>query len=316
MKGKKLRKRRTRIGQRRKRIWITLLIIIVAVVLIFAAAVGLGAYLRYKAESYEPKQKYDFEGNTPPASDGAKAVYAPIYNYEDTVYSYVSKGYTELSVMLGSADCLSYTSDVAAMVTGVDTAQNKLENYTSAMHRYDVSACGYFYSSAFEYEDESMRLLRKSYEIALLAEAAKKGINDILIMGINVTEQNCAEVADYLKDVNAAAKSCSVGIAITVGNLLQTEDGIYIAGAMKAAADFVAVDLGALDFSDISQDTDEKTPRNLAEYLNAIKYYLSSYSLRLVFSEKNQGFCKEAYDLGFKNTQAVKDKPAGDSQEE
>lgn len=316
MRVQKLRKRRTRIGKRRKRAWMMFLIIAGAIVLIFAIAVGIGAYLRYKSQSYEPKQKYNFEGNIPPASDGAGAVYAPIYNYEDTVYSYASKGYTELSVMLGSAQSLNYTSDIAAAFAGVDMAQNKLEDYTSAMHRYEITACGYFYSSAFEYEDESMRLLRKSYEVALLAEAAQKGIDDILILGINVNEQNCAEVARYLEDINSAAKNCSVGIAITVGDLLLTNEEIYIAGAMKSSADFVALDLGSLDFSDINAENDEKNPQNLAQYLNEIKYYLSSYSLRLVFSEKNQGFCKEAYDLGFTNTQAVKGKPTNEKQEE
>lgn len=296
--------RRTSVSLRKKRIITTVIVSILSVAVLFALAVGVGAYLKHKAESYEPKQEYKFEDNVPPASDGAVAVCAPMFTYGDYLYGFIQKGYTELSLSLGTAENPIFASDVAQSVAGVVCGDIKLEEYTSLIHKYDGRACGYFASSAFECEDENLRRVKKAYEIALLCKAAESGIDDILIFGINVTEENSDEVAKYMAELNAAAGDCSVGIAINTGTLLLTENEVYIAAKLKAACDFVALDLRHLDFSEISE-SGSIAPTNLAQYLSQIKYYLSSYSLRLVFSDANEKLFDEARKLGFANVQVV-----------
>ena len=296
--------RRTSVSLQKKRIITVFVLSILSVAVIFGIAVGLGAYLKHKAESYEPETEYEFEDNAPPESDGAKAVCAPSFIYGDYLYGFIQKGYTELSLSLGTAENPVFFSDVAQNVAGVACGDVKLEEYTQLVHKYEGRACGYFISSAFGCEDENVRRLKKAYEIALLCEAAKSGIDDILILGINVTEKNSDEVAKYLSELNAAAGACSVGVAINTGTLLLTENEVYIAAKLKSACDFVALDLRHLDFSG-GDESDGGAPTNLAEYLNDIKYYLSSYSLRLVFSGANEHFFDEARDVGFTNVQVV-----------
>lgn len=296
--------RRTSASQRKKKIIMTVIVAILSVAVIFGIAVGVGAYLRHKAESYEPREDYEFEDNIPPASDGAEAVCAPSFIYGDYLYGFIQKGYTDLSLSLGTADNVTFASDVAQGVSGVACGDIRLEEYTSLIHKYEGRACAYFVSSAFECEDENVRRVRKAYEISLLCEAAENGIDDILILGINVTEENSGEVAKYLSELNTAAGNCSVGIAINTGTLLLTENEVYIAAKLKSACDFVALDLRHLDFSNVSEG-DSGSPTNLTEYLNEIKYYLSTYSLRLVFSNANEQFFGEAKNLGFSNIQVV-----------
>ena len=296
--------RRTSASLRKKRIITTVIVAILSVAVIFGIAVGVGAYLRHKAESYEPQKDYEFEDNAPPKSDGAEAVCAPSFIYGDYLYGFIQKGYTDLSLSLGTAESVTFDSTVAGNVSGVVCGDIKLEEYTSLIHKYEGRACAYFVSSAFECEDENVRRVRKAYEISLLCEAAENGIDDILILGINVTEENSGEVAKYLSELNTAAGDCSVGIAINTGTLLLTENEVYIAAKLKSACDFVALDLRNLDFSSAGE-AGSGAPTNLTEYLNEIKYYLSTYSLRLVFSNANEKFFGEAKNLGFSNVQVV-----------
>lgn len=296
--------RRTSVSLRKKKIITIIILALVSVALLFGVAVGVGAYLRRRAESYAPKEEYEFEDNAPPASEGARAVRAPAFTYGDYLYGFIQKGYTDLSLSLGRAESITFDSSVAQSMVGVTCGDIKLEEYSSLIHKYEGRACGYFVSSAFDCEDENLRRLKKAYEIAILSEAAKSGIDDIMILGITVTEENSDEVAGYLSELEAAAGDCSIGIAINTGTLLLTENEIYIAARLKSACDFVALDLRSLDFSDAGE-SDGVAPTNLAQYLDEIKYYLSSYSLRLVFSKSNEKFFDEAIDLGFSNVQVV-----------
>lgn len=298
--------RRTSISLRKKRIITTIILVVVSVAVLFGIAVGVGAYLKRKAESYEPKKEYELEDNAPPASDGAVAVQAPMFTYGEYVYGYVQKGYSDLSLSLGTAESVTFKSEVAQSVSGVESGEIKLEEYSSIIHKYEGRACAYFKSSAFECEDENLRRVKKAYEISLLCEAAASGIDDILILGINVTQANCDEVARYLSELNSAVGDCSVGIAINAGTLLLTDNEVYLAGKLKSACDFVALDLRRLDFSG-DQDTDDGMATNLAEYLNQFKYYLSAYSVRLVFSDANSKFFDEAIKLGLSNVQVADD---------
>ncbi len=296
--------RRTSVSLKKKRIITAVVLSVVSIALLFGIAVGVGAYLRHKAESYKPHKEYEFEDNAPPASDGAEAVCAPSFAYGDYLYGFIQKGYTELSLSLGTAESVTFDSDVAKSMLGVTCGDIKLEDYSSLIHKYEGRACAYFVSSAFECEDENLRRVKKAYEIALLCEAAEGGIDDILILGINVTEENSNEIAKYLSELNAAVGDCSVGISINTGTLLLTENEVYIAAKLKSACDFVALDLRHLDFSD-AEGSGSGAPTNLAQYLSELKYYLSSYSLRLVFSNANEKFFDEALELGFSNLQVV-----------
>ena len=137
-----------------------------------------------------------------------------------------------------------------------------------------------------------------------MSEMAKLGADDILILGVGLDDSNISEVARYISDINSACGDCSVGMAVGVGALRLAQEGKYLVGALLNCADYVALDLRNLSFDGDGADTDN--PTGIAEYLSGMKYYLSQYGLRLVFSEENKQFFDEVYDLGLTNAQVVK----------
>lgn len=287
----------------RRRVLPIVLVVIVSLCAVTAAAVGLGAYLRHKAESYEPAEREDAYDSTPVTVRGEE-VTAPLYSYESSVYSVISKGYTALSMSLGDADNVTFESEVAKVMSDTVAGDVELSAYTSSVKAYGGRACGYFVSKAFECDDENVREVKKAYEIALMREAVSMGIDDILILGINVTQGNLDEVTEYMRMMHDATGECSVGISVSAGVMELTGQGIYIAAALKTACDFVAIDMRELDFTRLD-DGDGDVPRDLGEYLQGLKYYISSYSARLIFSDKNTDLFDEARRLGYRNIQAV-----------
>ncbi len=302
MKRKNKYSRRSTLNTKKKKVLPVILVSVLSFAVLLALAVGLGAYLRYKADSYTPKKNYGELGNTPPKSDGAEAVYAPIFNYGDYLFGLIKKDYTDFSVLLGGGGRVSFESEVAKTDPSVKVAENDLAEYARVIHENGGKLCGYFYSSAFDIQDENLRRVKKAFEVSIICEAVQLGVDDVLILGINADKYNCDEVASYLSEINANADA-SVGIAVNVGAVLNTENGDYTVGKLKNSCDFAALDLRNLSFAEVSENSN--APKNLGEYLSGIKYYLSSYSLRLVFSEDNGEFFDEAKELGFENVQAV-----------
>lgn len=279
------------------------LLVVLSLCAVFALAVGLGAYLRHKAEGYTPSEREDGDIAVSVTGRGEDVI-APLYSYDASVYSVMSRGYKALSMSLGTAKNVSFQSDIAKMFSDVSVGDVELSAYTSSAKYYGGRACGYFVSDAFECGDANLRRLKKAYEISLMCEAASMGIDDILILGIDVTEQNVDEVCEYMYQLQEALGECSVGISVSAGVMELTGQGVYIAAALKDSCDFLGLDMRELDFSQLDGDGDD-VPKDLNEYLSGLKYYIKSYSMRLLFSDKNIGFFDEACGLGYLNVQAV-----------
>lgn len=295
--------RRTPISAGRRRVLPIVLIAVLAVCAVVAIAVGLGAYLRRKAEDYSPSEREDDDIITPVTGKG-EAVIAPLYSYDASVYSVMSKGYKALSMSLGTARNVSFKSEIAGMLSDISVGDIELSAYTSSVKYYGGRACGYFISDAFECEDENTRRLKKAYETALMCEAASMGIDDILILGINVTERNIDEVCEYMRQLHDALGECSVGICVSAGVMELTGQGVYIATELKESCDFLALDMRELEFTSLDGEGTD-VPSSLEEYLGSLKYYIKSYSMRLLFSDGNIDFFDTACKLGYSNVQAV-----------
>ncbi|MBE6548013.1 MAG: hypothetical protein E7667_03940 [Ruminococcaceae bacterium] len=297
--------RRSSVNSKRKKVLPIVLIAVGAVAVLFAVAVGIGAYLRGKADRYEPHKQYKFEDNSPPQNQGGGSVCAPLHKYGNSIYALVSKGYDAISVSLGTSSSVDFSTDITQSVSGAVCGETDLEKYAQDIHDNDAIACGYFYSEAFSISDENDRRIRKAYEISLLCDAAQKGIDDILILGINVDENNCDEVARYLSEIASAADG-AVGIAVNAGVFLLSENEVYVAGKLKSACDFIAMDLTGLDFSDVAdqkEDFDER--EELGNYLETLSYYISQYYARLIFSDANSKYFDMVIEFGLPNTQVV-----------
>ena len=291
---------RTSVSLKKRRIWLWVGICAVAVLLTVGIAIGVGAWLRSKAESFEPKEEITFEGNTPPKESIAEAVYAPMFEYGDSPYDVVRRGYTAVSLPLVYRDgSIAFDSAVCREYGGEYDPDVSIEEYSRIFEDNGLKYCGYFNSTAFAIEDKTMRELRKAYEIALIREAVSLGVDDVLILGIDVNEENSDEVAAYLSELSQSVDA-PVGIAISTGVLMLTEEEKYVAGKLYSACDYISLDLRELSFSE------EDSVQSIGEYLDSFGYYLSAYSLRLVFSSKTTDFFEEVYSLGLTNAQVTR----------
>lgn len=295
---------RTAVSIKRKRILPITLICVGAVLLTVAIAIGVGAYLRSKADAFEPKESWSFEENSSGDAESAGAVYAPMFEYGDSPFSFVKKGYTAVSAPLNYRDgSIAFDSAVCREYGREEyDASVSIAEYDAIFDENELKFCAYFNSTAFEMEDEGLRRVRRAYEISLIAEAVAGGVDDVLILGIEVNEENINEVASYMAELSSCV-DVPVGIAISTGAVLQTQQNVYIAGRLESACDYVALDLRELAFYD------DEGPQSIGEYLDPLRYYLSAYSLRLIFSSKNSELFDEVYDMGLKNAQIARTYP-------
>ena len=153
-----------------------------------------------------------------------------------------------------------------------------------------------------------MREVYKSYEIAIIAEAARDGVDDILLVGIDVTANNIDEVEDFLARASIAAGKSVLGALISEQTLYMTEQEIYLAARMKDACDYIALDLSRVSHQGTEPSKDENgnpIKSVLETSLDRAEYYIRSYSMRVVFARGNSALYKEAIALGVVNFQVV-----------
>lgn len=299
--------RRTVLNRDRSRSWIYIFAITVFVVLCLTISVGVGLLLAKQAEKHENSPKYDFDPKPYYSGDKVvKPVNARPYLFGDYAGLLTGVGITDFSV------CLRYsngdlTYDTEYDVNFGEQAQegvSELSKYTTYIHENGGYVCAYFYVTSFGVEDEYLREIYKAYELALISEAARGGADEIMLVGIDVTEDNIDEIERFVSDASYSADASSLGVLVSPKTFKLTEDGIYHAARLRSVCDFVALDL-----RDLPDDADEVAIEGEASLLDSalgdMEYYISSYSMRIVFSENNSSLCDAAIALGVENIQII-----------
>lgn len=301
--------RRTVLNRDRSRVWAYIVAVAAFVVLCLMISVGVGLLLSEKAEKYENSPKYDFDPKPYYSGDKVvKPVNARPYLFGDYAGLLTGIGITDFSVCLRSSDG-SITYDTEYDVSFGESAQegvSELSKYTTYIHENGGYVCAYFYVTSFDVEDEYLREIYKAYELALISEAAQGGADEIMLVGLDVTEDNIDEIEKFVSDVSYSVESAVVGVLIPPETFKLTEEGIYHAARLRSVCDFVALDL-----RDLPDDADKVEIEGEASLLDStlgdMEYYISSYSMRTVFSEKNSSLCDAAIALGVENLQIIGD---------
>ncbi len=301
--------RRKAISGRASRVWIivvaALTFLLLCVVLSVAAGLALGKAAEDFEKSSEPK--YDVSVNDYYSGDKkVKAVNAHEYSWGYGTSYYQSIGINDFSVCLRDADgFVTYHTDVAVSF-GEDSGMGsrKLSDEVKTIRNGGGYVCGYFYSTAFEEKDEYRRNIRKAYEIALINEAGKSGIDEILIIGLDPTEKNIDEVEAFVSELSLAAGKSALGVLVSPAAVEMTDSGVYLVPRVRSVCDFVA-----LDMRDMSPDAaSRKNGDGVSElygFLGNMEYYIKSDSLRLVFSKKNASLLEKATEYGITSVQIV-----------
>ncbi|MBE6684669.1 MAG: hypothetical protein E7592_03345 [Ruminococcaceae bacterium] len=299
--------RRTVLNRNRSRAWIYIVAIAAFVVLCLMISVGVGLLLSEKAEKYENSPKYDFDSKPYYSGDKVvKPVNARLYSFGDYAGLLTGVGITDFSVCLRAPDgSLTYDTEYdVSFGEAVGEGVSELSKYTTYIHENGGYVCAYFYVTSFGIEDEYLREIYKAYELALISEAARNGADEIMLVGLDVTDDNIDEIKKFVSDASHSAGASILGVLVSPETFKLADEGIYHAARLRSVCDFVALDL-----RDLPDDADEVEAEGEASLLDStlgdMEYYISSYSMRIVFSEKNSSLCDAAIALGIENLQII-----------
>ncbi|MBE6584751.1 MAG: hypothetical protein E7649_07260 [Ruminococcaceae bacterium] len=303
--------RRTSGPQKRSRAPLIILCVAIFVVLCLAVSVVIGILLKDQAENAMDRPRYDFEKiEYQVGNKTVKSIEGYHFSKGSNAYDYYAQGIEDFSFCLRHYDgSLDHYSSVAE-VTGFDAMDSSvsLDGVVDDIKDAGGRACGYFYVTSFDEQDDKVREVYKAYELALISEMADSGIDEIILLGINVTDENIGEVEEFLAKAASDAKNVAIGAAVSWDTLMLTEKETYHAARIKNSCDFLALDLCHMTVEDTNEGRDEEGNRLPSVFelsISRAQYYLKTYRVRLIFSAAQSSIYRTALELGIVDFQIV-----------
>ncbi len=289
-------------------------IIVAAVAFLLLSAVIsvlVGISLGKRAHEPEDETRLDLEREDY-ISNGKTVGGVEAYYFAKTsdAASYVSQKIYDLSVCIRHEDgVLDYYFETAEKF-GFDTMSEPrmLDTLCASAHKHGGRVCAYMYISSFDIEDAYMREIMKAYELSLIKEASDAGVDDILLLGILVTEENISEVESFVAKAAGTAENAPLGVCIGEEVLALNDEEIYLAARLREACDYLALDLTHLTVSDgesVESESGEVLPGRLEETLRKNEFYIKSYPMRIIFSREESKLYIPALKLGVTDLQIV-----------
>lgn len=299
--------RRTVLSRNSSRVWVYIMAIAAFIALCLIISVGIGLWLAREAGEHG-SPRYDFNSKTYYSGDKVvKPVDAHPYEFGDYAGLLTGVGITDFSVCLRASDgSLTYNTEYdVSFGEQIPEGVSALSKYTTYIHESGGYVCAYFHVISFTVEDEQLREIYKAHELALLAEAARNGADEIMLVGLDVGEDNIDEIEEFVSDAASAAGTAVLGVLIAPETFKLTEQGVYYAARLRAVCDFAALDLRALPDNADSVEVGEIS--QLEQMLDEMEYYISSYSMRIVLSNDNSALYDAMRELGVANIQIIDD---------
>lgn len=297
--------KRARVG-RRHHAWIKWLVAlgVVAVLgIVFAASVGVGSWLLKKAEQY-PAGDAQPEITVPEEQIirvNVPSIKAYAYTVGGRYSSYVYSEISHLCAPLRAQDgTLLFDSRVCKHAGWDESGSVDLALNVWELHENGLYLCTYMPVCGFALEDAALRELTLSYEASLIAEAAKSGVDEIFLTGIEPTQANIADIVQYLRRVKGLAGDTAIGVLVTPQVLLAAEHDVYLAVQLMEVCDFLVLDLRGLPLHAPQTETEAETETGtesevqtgsaqisemtVAYVMEHMQYELIRYSPRLALS--------------------------------
>ena len=303
--------RRTRTAGKTSRVSLIVLCVVIFLVLSISVSVVIGILLGKRSQEVSNRPKYEFD-KVEYQSGGktVKSIEGYYFAKGASAADYYVQGIRDFSFCLRHKDgSLDFSSDIAKKL-GFDFADTEsgVKQTVSGIKTEGGRACGYFYVRAFNETNDGLRDVYEAYELALIEEMVQSGIDEILLLGIDVNKDNIDEVERFVAKASLMSQSTAIGVAVSLDTLSKTEREIYYAARIKNACDFLALDLCHLTVNDgesgVSEDG-QRVPGKLEDIIGQNEYYIKQYGLRLLFSRDESQIYKAAMALGIVDFQIV-----------
>ena len=206
---------------------------------------------------------------------------------ESRLSALVSDGFRAVSFELDTkGGDLLYSSPVAQEL-GYQSAQNELRRLDSAISKFDersLYAVGITYVSLLDSSDDLSRTAAIGYYAAIIAEALRSGVDEVLILATNVNPDSAAELIRLADEVHRLVPDGKLGLRLSyplpeyLSESALTEEKKFsdkLLSELWNAFDFFALDVFAADGS---TPTSEEAEARIGELL----YYALRYNMRVL----------------------------------
>lgn len=193
-----------------------------------------------------------------------------------------SNGATAISVNLSDdKGNLFFKSDIAEKF-GNQLSSSTLPSVSDIFSRVtskNVLGCGYISLSFEKEEDPKVRMVKRAYDAALVAEISEGGFTDVTLRCGYVDLDVCEELVSLSESISVTGDSIHVGTALPE-NVLKAGDLSLFLDKLTSAYDFLALDL-------VSESGGPDFISHIEELLEDpnLRYCLIRYNIRLLIPE-------------------------------
>ena len=253
------------------------LLVILAGLVMFGGSVALGSYLGTLAENSVPEVT-----DTDKAEDGGYLPYdkypkleiAPFGAEPLTELGYTSDTEAERAIMKATGSMIrslsvrltdaagipSYKSEIYEKAYSAPSGKIDLGRFVSTAEKSGITLSAIFSYKSRNSDYESIRAIRESYELGIIAEAYALGVRELTLSDIEPTDTDLLyEIACAVKD-----RAPELRLGILIDPAKAPEDDMYLA-RLDDIFDFIALDLTEAFALDTAAYPEEKWSAD-AEY--------------------------------------------------
>lgn len=285
-----------------------LILLIIGIIVGLATVVGLK--LKKEADKHEESEtvKYiepEFETKKPASK--VREVNAQIFRFEYSLGNFLNQDITDLSVMLRDTEGTLYYNSAVAQEMGWDSVYKSVElsERASTIHEVGGYICAYMYLSSFA-DESSISEVRRAYETELVVEAAASGVDEILLLGFDVTKENLNDTLKFLSKIKSRSGECKIGVQLGYDAVVATDADSYIPQMILGVCDFVALDASSVPCKENSEElglSGELAEKDFHTAVEEIYYYTSGMGVRLTFNNNENSMYKSIKDCTYVNRQ-------------
>ena len=271
---------------RKKRIKLIAVCSVCAVVVIALLFLIIGNLLGDKVEENVESRKSANETVTKEDSHSTpKSVIAfpvPLSDASSSLSSRLKKaaadGYSEICFELDSADgALLYSSDVAQRLGKQSSGSGlwKLNDATELTAENGLYSIGVTHVSDFSGDDDLIRSAALGYHSALISEALRSGVDEVLIFAGDIPPDRYAELARLALEVKRLCPDGIIGISLPVSAFADAQNSTVI-DELWNAFDYFAADLTHCTGGEVG------AAEQISGELGQMLYYLLRYNARVL----------------------------------
>ncbi len=268
--------------RRRRTARMVVLVIVSVLLLVFVGFVIAGnALLNKTQQSAPPPEEQNTEKDSPPTLAQAKKIRGyPILaetsdssTFSSRLGALTAKGVTAVSVPLNTVEnTLLYRSPVAETLgmqeVGAHTVT--LERVAQYADEMGVYVSGTFYLTAFQEENDLLRSVLLAQASAVVAEAIRAGLDDLLLVVSELSEERIEELIRFVDGIRALEPNAILGLAIGE-QVLEMKNANVVLTRLDEAVNYMALDLTRVGDTDVGSYVDAAIHDTQHHY--ALLYY-------------------------------------------